>query len=139
MFLRISAATIAMVAMVLLALACGTPPAEDSVQATARRHGIEVLGVQLLAGGDLAKLSYRVVDFEKAKEALRGEVRLLAEAGARPLEVMSLARLGPMKQRPSPTGARQFMLFTNPGRVLRKGGTVALAIGKERIAGIPVS
>jgi hypothetical protein len=129
------AASISAAMLALVSVACGARPSEDP----AGRNGIEILGVELLAGGDLAKLSYRVVDFEAAKEALQQDVKLVSEDGARALEVLSLARLGPMKQRPSRAGSRQFVLFTNSGRVLRKGGTAVLVIGQDRIGGIPVS
>jgi len=139
MWMRSALAAIATITALLSALACGAPPARDPVQAWARQHGIEILGVQLLAGGDLAKLTYRVVDFKKARTAFRGEMHLLTEDGARPLGVISLARLGPMQQRPSAAGAQQFVLFRNTERLLRKGNTAVLTVGADRIAGIPIS
>ena len=132
------AARIGILGVVLLAAACGPPLARDPVQESARRCGIEVLGVQLMADGDVARLNYRVVDYEKAKVALRKEVQLLGEAG-RPLTVMSAGRLGPLRQRPTRDGRRQFMIFTNPGRVLVKGERATITIGEVRIEGVPIS
>jgi hypothetical protein len=100
---------------------CGSRAPSDPLQAQAWEHGIEILGVQLMADGDFARLNYKVVDYEKAKRALRGEVRLLPEGSERPLPVTSTGRLGPLRQRPSATGRQQFMLFTNQGRRSRRG------------------
>jgi len=101
--------------------------------------GIEALGVQLLADGDLARLDYRVVDEPRARAAFAGELRLYADGGSQPLRVMDVGRLGPLRQRPTVGGRRQFVLFTNPGRVLRRAGTAVLVCPAGRLAGIPVS
>lgn len=121
--------------------ACGSRPPSDPLQAQAWKYGIEILGVQVMAGGEFARLNYRVVDYQKAKRAMSGEFRLLPETGDRALPVTSVGRLGPLRQRPSSTGRPQFMLFTNHGPVLRKGDTAILQrIGaQDRITGIPVS
>lgn len=119
--------------------ACGTRAPSDPLQAKASTYGIEILGVQLMADGDLARLDYRVIDFERTKRKLKGEVKILPEGAARSLPVLSAGRLGPMRQRPSASGKRQFMMFTNSGRVLRKGDRAVLQIGEDRLPGIPVS
>jgi len=120
-------------------LGCQSREAQDPVQSAAGEQGIEVLGVQLMADGDVARLNYRVVDYEKAKRSLQGEVRLLLEGPERPLGILSAGRLGPLRQRPARAGRPQFMIFMNPGRNLRKGDRVILAIGDARIPGILVS
>jgi hypothetical protein len=124
------------VAAVALAAACAAPA--GGPQHPGHEQGLEILGIQLLAGGDLARLDYKVRDVEKARTALAGDVQLLTAEG-RSLTVMSVGRLGPMRQRPSATGKLQFILFTNPGRTLRRGETAILALGEGRISGIPVS
>lgn len=131
--------TLAAALVLALAPGCGARVPADPLQAQAREHGIEILGVQLTGGGDFARLNYRVVDYEKAKRALKGEVRLSAEGAERPLPVASTGRLGPLRQRPSSNGRQQFMLFTDFGHSLKKGGRAQLEIGNSRLAGIPVS
>ena len=125
--------------MALGALLCFACAPQDPVQVQARKLGIEVLGVQRMADGDVARLNYRVVDYERAKRALRGQVALLREGAASPLGVLSAGRLGPLRQRPTREGRRQFMLFMDPGRTLHGGDRVILTIGEARITGIPVS
>jgi len=122
-----------------LAVACGPRVPSDPLQAKAWEHGIEILGVQLMGGGDFARLNYRVVDYEKAKRSLKGEVQLSAEGSERPLPVASTGRLGPLRQRPNASGRPQFMLFTNFGHSVQKGGRAQLQIGDSRLTGIPVS
>jgi hypothetical protein len=119
--------------------ACATREAPDPAREAARAAGVEILGVQLLADGALARLRYRVIEPEKARAALRGEPRLLAEDGTGALAVTSGGRLGPLRQRPSASGREQFMLFTNSGQVLKRGGRAVLEIGALRVAGIPIT
>ena len=95
--------------------------------------------VVAMPDGAFARLNYRVVDYEKAKRSLRGDVKLLPDGADRPLPVMSTGRLGPLVQRPSSTGRPQFMMFMNPGHLLQKGGRATLKIGQSRIPGIPVA
>jgi hypothetical protein len=123
---------------ILLTAACGPPAAQDPVQESARRCGIEIIGVQLMADGDVARLNYRVVDYDTAKAALRKEVQLFAGAG-RPVPVMATGRLGPLRQRPTRDGRPQFMMFMNPGRTLVKGERATITIGQVRIEGVPIS
>ena len=128
-------------AAVLAALlaACGTRAPSDPLQAKASKYGIEILGVQLMADGDLVRLNYRVVDYDRTKRTLKGEMKLFPEGAARSLPVMEAGKLGPMRQRPNATGRPQFMIFTNGGRTLRRGDRAVLQIGEDRLPGIPVS
>ncbi len=102
-------------------------------------HGIEVVAIRLTGGGDLAKLEYRVIDLEKARRALGGDLSIVGTNVTTPLPVLSAGRLGALRQRPSATGKRQYVLFRNAGLVLRPGDTAALLVGDERVEGIPVS
>jgi len=121
--------------LAVASIACGgSPPAGPGAEL-----GIEVLGVELMAGGDLAKLSYRVTDYETARKALGAPAMLYAGSDGPPLAVMSAGRLGPLRQRPSASGKQQYMLFTNNAKLLQRGGTAELRLGAIRVSGIPVS
>lgn len=119
-------------ALLMLLGGCGGPEGPAS--------GLEIIDVQLMAGGDLARLNYRVVDIAKAKRTLGGStpVRLMAEGGGA-LDVTSAGRVGPLRQRPSATGKRQFILFNNSARALKPGSRAVLIVGGSRFEGIPVS
>jgi len=101
--------------------------------------GLQILGVELLADGDIARLNYRVVEYDAARRALDQTVRLQAAGTEGILDVMQAGRLGPLRQRPSRTGKKQFILFPNNGRPLVHGGKATLLIGASRITDIPVS
>ena len=126
------ATTVLLIGLAFMGLSCAPQPPPNPT-------GIEVLGVQLMAGGDIARLNYRVVDYATAKHALQADVHLFKEGGDRPLGVLSTGRLGPLRQRPTKDGRPQFMIFMNEGRSLQKGDRAVLSVGKARIAGIKVS
>ena len=109
-------------------------------QAPGSDLGIEVLGIELLAGGDLARLDFRVVDYERAQRVLRGrEITVLTADGDSRLEVLAAGRLGPLRQRPSRSGKKQFVMFTNAGRALARGASAVVVLGDTRIERVPVS
>jgi len=124
----------------LSAAACGSSGAPTPVARDAAA-GVEVLRIQLLAGEDLARLDYRVVDYEKARRSMEQAISLFPESvgASPPLAVADIGTLGPLQQRPSRAPRLQFILFANRGRALRRGTTAVLAIGGTRITGIPVS
>ena len=122
-----------------LPLACAAPEAPDPAREAARLAGIEVLGVQLLGDGALARLRYRVIDVERARGAMRGEARLLPEGAAGAVGVTAGGRLGPLRQRPSAGGREQFILFTNARGVLKRGERAVFEVGELRVPGIPIT
>ena len=124
---------LAFVALLALALCGCSAPREHA------ELGLEVLGIQLLAGGDLARLDFRVVDYERAKRTLGGEIAIMTADGGRRLEVLSAGRLGPLRQRPSRSGKKQFVMFTNAGRALEPGASAVVVLGQARVERVPVS
>ena len=127
--------TLAIFALLALVLTpCGCSPARER-----NELGLEVLGIQLLAGGDLARLDFRVVDYQRAKRTLGGEIEILTADGGTKLEVLSAGRLGPLRQRPSRAGKKQFVMFTNAGGALAPGDSAVVVLGDARIERVPVS
>lgn len=126
---------------IAIALAgCGLGPRQEAPAAAASNEiGLEVLAVELMAGGDLARLNYRVVDVERARRTLQGEVFLRAGEEGPLLKVISAGRLGQMRQRPASGNKRQFILFTNAGRTLDRGKTAILYVGATPIARVTVT
>ena len=55
------------------------------------------------------------------------------------LEVLSAGRLGPLRQRPSRSGKKQFVMFTNAGRALEPGASAVVVLGQARVERVPVS
>ena len=132
---------VALVALSVAAAACSIGGGERAAaQGPASELGIEVLGIQLLAGGDLARLDFRVIDYERAQAALRGrELAVLTADGGSRLEVLAAGGLGPLRQRPSRSGKKQFVMFTNAGRALEPGASAVVVLGDTRIERVPVS
>ncbi len=136
--MRIVTKVLAAVGAAILLAGCAAAPGETA-KLPGAEIGIQVLGVELLADGDIARLNYRVVDIKIARTAFDHEVRLSPSDGHRTLDIMQAGRLGPLRQRPSATGKKQFILFPNNGRVLTRGSEAILLVGDARITGIPVS
>lgn len=124
----------------LLTASCSTPGRSTTANSHAGA-GVEILGVQLLAGDDLARLNYRVLDYDEARRSMGQAIRLFpaSDVASAPLAVADIGTLGPIQQRPSRADRIQFILFANRGRALRRGTTAVVAIGDTRITGIPVS
>ena len=127
--------------LILTALACSKGPDKRISSNPADSVGISVVGIQLLAGGDLARLNYRVTDYPLAKKSLGlgNSIRILPAGTSRPLPVTEAGILGPLRQRPSRGGKLHFVLFNNSGRILRAGDRADVMLGKVRVAGVPVS
>jgi hypothetical protein len=133
---RLSRAWPVLVAALTVA-GCG-PGADRSADGAAADVGFEVLGIELMAGGDLARLNYRVIHTEKAAAALRLPLKLIPPEGGVELSITSAGRLGPLQQRPGAPGGRRYLMFTNVGRALRPGMQATLAVGPTQVEGIPV-
>lgn len=130
---------LALVAISVGLMLLGGCSTEPRVPLRGAEHGIEVVGIRLTGGGGLARLEYRVLDIEKARRALRQDLSIEATGSGAPLPVLSAGRLGALRQRPSATGKKQFVLFRNPHDALRRGETAVLRVGSARVPGVPVS
>jgi hypothetical protein len=132
--------------------ACATPPA--AVPAPAARaapvstaesvYGIRVDGLHLSAHGHILDLRYRVLDPAKAALLLdaRRKVHLIDDARNAKLGVPESPVIGGMRQtsrnRVIYTDRDYFILFVNPGRSVRTGDTVRLAVDGTGIAELSV-
>lgn len=129
---------LAVLLMATVLTACGTRQSKEPVPVVSET-GLELLAVELTAGGDLVRLNYRVLDAKRARRTLQGNLFLRAGEEGPWLAVTSAGRLGPMRQRPTTGGKRQFILFTNKGRALARGQVAVLFAGTTRIAQVPVT
>jgi hypothetical protein len=123
----------------LLAAACAPGTTGSPSPLRGGELGVEILGVELLAGGDIARLNFRVVDYDIARKAFDQPVKLSTADGSQALDVMQAGRLGPLRQRPSRTGKKQFILFPNNGRPFVRGGKAVLHVGDASVQDIPVT
>ncbi len=97
--------------------------------------GVDSLSVKLVESGEIVRFSYYVVDPEKAK-ALNDKQSepLLYDLRARvKLVVPSLEKVGQLRQSSTPEANKAYwMAFSNRGRPVKRGDTVAVVIGKFR-------
>lgn len=97
------------------------------------RWGVDELRIRRTAEGHLLDLRYRVVDPERARTVLAedGPAYLQhARTGAR-LSVPSTPKAGPLRNTGVPRAGRTyFVLFNNPGGVVRRGDRVSVVLGE---------
>ncbi len=103
--------------------------------------GIDSLSVKLAESGELVRFAWRVLDPGKAK--LLNDKRLEPslvdpQAGVR-LVVPAMAKVGPLRQSAAPEAGKSYwMVFSNKGRVVKRGDRVNIVIGEFRAEGLAV-
>lgn len=141
-----------MIAAVLLAAGCSTPPEvalnqeHGSTQAASLEagYGIRVDGLRLSAHGYILDFRYRVLNPEYAAPILDAKktVYLVDEARGAKLGVPQSPVIGGMRQtsrnRVVYTDRDYFILFVNPGRTVRTGDKLKLAVDGVKIAELTV-
>jgi hypothetical protein len=106
-----------------------------------KSFGIKIVSLRPTAGGQMLDLRFQVIDSEKAKTVLdkNKKAYLLDEKTGKTLPV-PITKAGSMRQttlKPE-AGRIYFMLFSNPGRMVKEGGSVSLLIGDFKKNGIVV-
>jgi hypothetical protein len=104
-------------------------------QSALAEWGIEILGVHTSAAGNLLDLRYRVVDASKAEVLFKGAARprLLDDSTGAALIVPNPPKVGALRSKGQPkVGHNYFMLFGNPGHLVKPGGLVTLVVGDLR-------
>lgn len=116
-------------------------PGEAGVE---QRWGIRVEGLRLTAGGYMCDFRFRVVDARRAAPLLdrRNEATLLDESTGTLTHVPAMPRVGPLRQTvklAAPVeGRTYFVLFANPGRLIREGQRATVSIGEFVMPGLLV-
>ena len=103
--------------------------------------GVELIGVHPVSSGYMLSLRYRILDAEKAKilNDRNTKAYLIDEASGIVLAVPALENIGELRPGSTPqVGRSYFMVFGNPGKVVKVGSTVTLVAGTFRADGIVV-
>ena len=132
--------------LVLLLAAAAVVPAraEDVGEPTicTADDGIEVVSLRLSAAGTMVDLRLKVTDADKAKRVLdRANRPLLRLKGdGKTLAVPAPAKIGPLKAISGKleSGRTYFVMFGNPGRMVRAGQPVDLRFGPYLIPDLVV-
>ncbi len=106
-----------------------------------KNWGIEVLGVHATSSGWMLEFKYRIIDAEKAAvlNEKRSKAFVIDEATDIRLSVPAMENIGELRQTPRPEEGRSYyIIFGNPGRLVKRGGHVDVVIGSFRADGLVV-
>lgn len=106
-----------------------------------RNWGVDIVGVRRVSSGLMLRFDYRVVDPERAGALRDKQARpyLIDEATNTALAVPAMENVGELRQvAPYEANRTYFMIFGNPGGLVKHGGRVTLVVGNLRAEGLVV-
>lgn len=106
-----------------------------------RTWGVEIVGVKPVSSGYMLAFRYRVVDPELAATLNDKHQRpyLVDNATQTVLSVPAMENVGELRQGATPQKDRTyFMIFGNPGKLVKPGSTVSVVAGAFRVDGLVV-
>ncbi len=104
--------------------------------------GIEIIGVHPIASGSMLEFRYHVIDPVKSKLLTDKTQKplLYDEASNATLSVPTMDKVGEVRQTAAQEANRTyFMVFGNPGKIVKPGNRVSIIVGKFRADGIIVN
>lgn len=117
--------------------AAGSACWADPAQSLADRWGIEPVGTYVSAGGHIVDFRYGILDPEKSAAVAARQVKpyLIHQDSGAKLCVPTSAKIGPLRQTTmKPTRGRiYFVLFANPGGLVKTGNKVSVVMGDCRV------
>lgn len=106
-----------------------------------RNWGVEIIGVKPVSSGYMLAFKYRIVDPAKARALNDRKLRpyLVDEASGIVLAVPAMENIGELRQGATPIADRTyFMVFGNPGKVVKSGSRVSIVAGNFQLDGLIV-
>jgi hypothetical protein len=106
-----------------------------------RNWGVDIVGVRRVASGYMLRFDYRVVDPEKASALTDKKARpyLIDEKTRTALAVPAMENIGELRQvAPLEHDRTYYVIFGNPGGLVKKGGRVTLTVGNFKAEGLVV-
>jgi hypothetical protein len=106
-----------------------------------RSWGIDIVGVRPVASGMMLRFDYRVLDPAKAAPLAerRSKPYLIDEATRTALAVPAMEKVGELRQVTTLDPNRTyFMIFGNPGGLVKSGSKVTLQVGSFHVEGLVV-
>ena len=103
--------------------------------------GVASLSVKAVESGELIRFTYRVLDPAKSAQLndKKLEPSLIFPAGHIKLVIPSLENVGALRQSTTPEAGKSYwMAFSNPGRKVKRGDRVDVAIGQFHAEGLVV-
>lgn len=106
-----------------------------------RNWGLDIVGVRRVASGSMLRFDYRVLDPKRAETLTDRKVRpyLIDEASRTALAVPAMENVGELRQvAPLEVNRTYFMIFGNPGGLVKPGSRVTIVAGNLRVEGLVV-
>jgi hypothetical protein len=106
-----------------------------------RNWGVELINVTPVSSGYMLALRYRVLDPDRAKviNDRKSKAYLIDEATGTVLAVPAMENIGELRPGATPEpGRNYFMIFGNPGQLVKKGSRVSFRVGNLRATGLVV-
>jgi hypothetical protein len=106
-----------------------------------RNWGVELINVTPVSSGYMLALRYRVLDPDRAKviNDRKSKAYLIDEATGTVLAVPAMENIGELRPGAMPeSGRNYFMIFGNPGQLVKKGSRVSFRVGNLRATGLVV-
>jgi hypothetical protein len=106
-----------------------------------RNWGVEIIGVKPVSSGYMLAFRYRVLDPEKAKvlNDRHSKAYLRDLATGTVLSVPAMENVGELRTGAAPEADRTyFMIFGNPGKLVKSGSRVTVVAGNMHIDGLVV-
>lgn len=106
-----------------------------------RNWGVEIIGVKPAASGYMLTFRYRVLDPQKAAllNDRQSKAYLRDEATGTVLAVPAMENVGELRTGSKPeTDRTYFMVFGNPGRLVKAGSRVTIVAGSMHVDGLVV-
>jgi hypothetical protein len=107
----------------------------------ARRFGVDHLQVRSTSSGSSLEFRYRVVDPQKAAFLTDKHAKpyLVDQRTGNRLTVPTMEKIGELRQTAAPEQGREYwMLFANPGKLVKPGQRVDVVIGAFRATSLTV-
>jgi hypothetical protein len=106
-----------------------------------RNWGIDILGVKPVSSGYMLAFRYKILDPAKARllNERKQKAYLIDEASGTVLAVPAMENIGELRAATTPQLDRSyFMIFGNPGRLVKSGARVSVVAGDFKIQGLVV-
>lgn len=119
----------------------GIPHSQRAEWYWAGRYGVDHLQVRSVASGSSLEFKYRVLNAQKAKNLAdkRANPYMIDWKSGAKLSVPQTEQIGQLRQVSTQEPGREyFMIFNNPGKIVKPGDRVDVVAGGSRLEGLIV-
>ena len=106
-----------------------------------RNWGVDIVGVRPVSSGYMLRFDYRILDPDKAAvlKDRKAKPYLIDEKTQTALAIPAMENIGELRQvAPLEINRTYFMIFGNPGKLVKSGSRVTIVVGALRVEGLVV-